>query len=107
MAAAPTDSKGGVEDRHRRIRTTTSSEPEWRQGLITPSGDGTLRGKVRAERSWTSRTLHRVGEWTSHAWAGLVVAIAVAGWLGFGFVVRFPTWWQATLYSVSSAVTLI
>jgi low affinity Fe/Cu permease len=82
-------------------------DQHWRRGLIRGSGARTPLDAARAERTWTSRTLHRVGEWTAHAWAGLVVATAVVAWVGLGIVVAFPTWWQATLYSVSSAVTLI
>ena len=79
----------------------------WRLGLIRGSGATTPRNVARAERTWTSRALHRVGEWTAHAWAGLSVALAVFVWVGVGAVVGFPGWWQATLYSASSSVTLI
>ena len=79
----------------------------WRLGLIRGNGVATPRSAARAERTWTSRALHRVGEWTAHAWAGLSVALAVLAWMGVGFDVGFPGWWQATLFSVSSGVTLI
>jgi low affinity Fe/Cu permease len=79
----------------------------WRLGLIRGNGVTTPLSAARAERTWTSRALHRVGEWTAHAWAGLGVALAVVVWMGVGFVAGFPGWWQATLYSVSSGVTLI
>ena len=80
----------------------------WRRGLVRGSGgEHSLLNEARAERSRTSRALHRVGELTSHAWAGLLVALWVVVWIGIGFVTGFPGWWQTTLYSVSSAVTLI
>ena len=82
-------------------------DPHWRLGLIRGDGATTPRNAARAERTWTSRALHRVGEWTAHAWAGLSVALAVLAWVAVGAVAGFPGWWQAALYSASSAVTLI
>lgn len=79
----------------------------WRRGLIPGLRKQTLLGAARAERTWTSRALHNLGEWTAHASAGLVVALAVVIWMGVGIAVEFPAWWQATLYSVSSCVTLV
>jgi low affinity Fe/Cu permease len=79
----------------------------WRRGLIVGTRKRTLLGEARAQRTWTSRALHQVGEWSAHAWAGLVVALAVVAWVGVGVAVSFPTWWQATLYSVSSSLTLV
>lgn len=79
----------------------------WRRGLIGGTEPKSLLDEARAERSWTSRVLHHVGEWTSHAAAGLVVASAVVVWLAVGIAAGFPPWWQATLYSLSSSVTLV
>ena len=79
----------------------------WRRGLIGADTQKSLLYEERAKRSRTSRLLHNVGEVTSHAWAGLAVALAVVAWVGIGIAVQFPSWWQATLYSVSSVVTLV
>jgi len=78
---------------------------QWRRGLV----DGSRQGRVglASRRRWSSRLLHRLGELTSHSWAGLVVAAAVIGWLGVGAVVGFPGWWVAVLEITSSAVTLV
>lgn len=65
------------------------------------------RSRARPERRWSSRALHRVGEITSHAGAGLVVVAVVLLWLLLGWVQSFPTWWQATLYATSSSITLV
>lgn len=89
---------GGAGDDERR---------HWRLGLVRGEAATSALGAARAERTWTSRALHRLGEWTAHAWAGLGVALSVVVWLGVGLVVGFPAWWQAALYSVSSAVTLV
>lgn len=85
----------------------SANQVRWRRGLIPGARKRTLLGDARAERTWTSRALHRLGEWTAHASAGLIVAFAVVVWMGVGVAVAFPTWWQATLYSVSSSVTLV
>jgi len=78
---------------------------QWRRGLV----DGSRRGRVGlgSRRRWSSRLLHRLGELTSHSWAGSVVAAAVVVWLGVGAVVGFPGWWVAALEITSSAVTLV
>ncbi len=78
---------------------------QWRRGLV----DGSRQGRVGlgSRRRWSSRLLHRLGELTSHSWAGLVVAAAVVVWLGVGAVVDFPGWWVAALEITSSAVTLV
>jgi len=58
-------------------------------------------------RHWTSRFLHRLGEVTAHSKAGVVAALTVVGWALVGVVVAFASWWQVTLFSVTSAVTFI
>jgi low affinity Fe/Cu permease len=85
---------------------TTSRDEHWRQGLVRGSRKTPL-AEARAERTMRSRALHRVGEVTAHAVAGLVVAAVVVAWLAAGIAAGFPTWWQAVLYSVSSSVTLV
>jgi low affinity Fe/Cu permease len=80
----------------------------WRRGRFPGrSRAKTLLDEARAERSRTSRALHRLGEWTAHAWAGLLVALTVVAWVAVGVAVGFPAWWQTTLYSVSSVITLV
>lgn len=99
--------QGDFRGRHHQIRLGAGDDQEWRQGLV--GGSDPRRERIveaRSQRTRTSRLLHRLGEATSHAWAGLVIGSAVCGWLALGFVVGFPSWWQATLYSVSSALTL-
>jgi len=85
--------RGFVESRARRSRLdrfrNTKRDPAW------------------FERRWSSRMLHRLGEITSHAGAGLVVAGSVLAWLVVGAFVGFPSWWEVTLYAASSSVTLI
>jgi len=78
---------------------------QWRRGLV----DGSRPGRVglASRRRWSSRLLHRLGELTSHSWAGSVVAATVVVWLGVGAVVGFPGWWVAALEITSSAVTLV
>lgn len=54
-----------------------------------------------------SRLLHRLGEATSKPAFGIIVAVAVIAWGLLGMGTGFPLWWQLTLYSSSSIVTLI
>lgn len=90
-----------------RAASAPEDDAHWRRGLVGADDSRSLLSDARAQRTWTSRALHHVGEATSHAWAGLIVALAVVTWVALGIVVRFPAWWQATLYSVSATVTLI
>ena len=82
----------------------------WRRGLFGPAK---MTGAPRpAEPSLTgrplaSRPLHRLGDFTAHAVAGLSAALAVFVWLAIGLNSGFPNWWQIVLYSVSSSITLI
>lgn len=59
------------------------------------------------ERHWSSRVLHRVDEYTSHAGAGLLAGAAVLTWTTVGLVAGFPDWWETVLYSTSSCVTVL
>ncbi len=74
----------------------------WRRGLV---GAGSTGGA--AQRRWSSRLLHRVGEATSHSGAGLAVAAGVVVWLVVGAVVGFAAWWIDVLEIASSAITLV
>ncbi len=59
------------------------------------------------QRAWSSRILHRLGQLTAHAGAGLLVGGVVVGWLIVGIAIDFPGWWDNTLYIASSLTTLI
>jgi len=80
---------------------------QWRRGVVDGSRRGRGRVGLASRRRRSSRLLHRLGELTSHSWAGSVVAAAVVVWLGVGAVVGFPGWWVAALEITSSAVTLV
>lgn len=51
--------------------------------------------------------LHRLGELSSHAAAGLLAATLVLTWLVVGLVTSFPSWWETVLYSVTASVTFV
>ena len=57
--------------------------------------------------SWSSRALHRLGDWSSRAAAGVVVACVVAAWVVVGAVAGFPGWWETVLYSTAASVTVV
>jgi low affinity Fe/Cu permease len=97
-----------IQDRRRRVRTGPD-EPEWRRGLIGAAQPPALptHGEGWEERHWSSRALHRLGELSAHAGAGLVAALAVVVWLAVGAASDFPDWWETVLYSSSASVTLI
>jgi low affinity Fe/Cu permease len=96
-----------IADRRRQVRGT--EEPEWRRGLIRGAPGGTLpaHGEGWHERHWSSRALHRLGEASAHAGAGLAAALAVLGWVAVGLATDFPDWWEKVLYASSSSVTLV
>jgi low affinity Fe/Cu permease len=86
--------------------------PQWRRGRVGPSGAPS--GRLVAPSRWRftgrqrgSRFLHRLGEFTAHAAAGLLAAAAVAGWLIVGAKVGYPGWWVTALDTVSASVTLV
>jgi low affinity Fe/Cu permease len=65
------------------------------------------RRRYWRQRAWSSRVLHRLGQLTSHAGAGLMAGGVVLGWLVVGLVIHFPAWWENVLYIASSLTTLI
>jgi low affinity Fe/Cu permease len=87
----------------------------WRRGQIRASDAGADdRGRfgIRVDphhrhRTRSSRVLHRVGDVSSHAGAGLVAAAFVAVWVTVGAIAGFPHWWETVLYSVSASATLV
>ncbi len=111
----PAEDDDVIAQRRREVRSR-AEDPTWRRGLIRSSGDGGTslsppslpeHGDAWGDRHWSSRSLHRLGEVTSHAGAGLVAAAAVLVWLGVGVAVGFPDWWETVLYSSSASVTLV
>jgi low affinity Fe/Cu permease len=84
----------------------------WRRGLIRPDDDDAHRFRLGADphrrhRTRASRVLHRLGDISSHAGAGLVAAAFVLVWVVVGIVWDFPHWWEMVLYSTSASVTLV
>ena len=93
-----------VADRRRQVQDYVEHR-RWWQGIIR--GVRAEPSDERAQRHWTSRSLHRFGDLTSHAGAGLGVVIAVVVWLLVGMALSFPAWWEVVLYAASSSVTLV
>jgi low affinity Fe/Cu permease len=58
-------------------------------------------------RSWSSRALHQLGDWSSRAAAGVVVAGVVLAWVVVGALTDFPRWWETVLYSTAASVTVV
>ncbi len=52
------------------------------------------RRRYWRQRAWSSRVLHRLGQLTSHAGAGLVAGGVIIGWLIVGVAIDFPGWWE-------------
>jgi low affinity Fe/Cu permease len=61
----------------------------------------------RPHRSWSSHILHRLGRWSSKAFAGVTVACSLAAWGVVGVWVGFPRWWETVLYSTTASVTVV
>ena len=108
MTAAPDPRDDVIADRREQVRSG-GEEARWRRGLIgaSPAATRPVHGEGWQARHWSSRTLHRVGELTAHAGAGLAAAAFVFVWLVVGLVAGFPDWWETVLYSTSAAVTLV
>ncbi len=98
-----------ISRRREALRSSDGGGDEWRQGLIRGSAGPGLpgHGESWSDRPWSSRSLHRLGEASAHAAAGLIAALAVVVWAAVGLVVGFPDWWETVLYSTTSAVTLV
>jgi low affinity Fe/Cu permease len=71
---------------------------------LTAPDTSSLRGPHHTR---SSHLLHRLGDWSSKAVAGVTAACLLAGWGVVGLFTGFPSWWQVTLYSTSSAVTVV
>ena len=84
----------------------------WRRGQIEASDDDLPRWRLGADprhrhRTRASRVLHRFGDISSHAAAGLVAAAFVIVWVVVGALSGFPHWWEEVLYATSASVTLV
>jgi low affinity Fe/Cu permease len=108
MPDAPSPPDDAIAHRRRRVRGHPD-QPQWRRGLIraAPAPSLEIHGEDWEHRHWSSRTLHRLGELSAHAGAGLIAASAVVVWLTVGVAYDFPGWWETVLYATSSSVTLV
>ena len=85
----------------------------WRRGRIRPSAQTAHRLPLVPDtwqvsgRQRGSRLLHRLGDFSAHAAAGLFTGTAVIVWLIIGAVVGFATWWVTVLEIASACVTLV
>ena len=99
-----------VERRQRVEHWSPPQELRWRRGQVDADEgqDGPPpRLPAHQHRPSGSRALHRLGDASSHAGAGLLAAGFVLAWLIVGVFVGFPDWWETVFYSSSSAVTLV
>jgi low affinity Fe/Cu permease len=85
------DSPETVSARRSWVRSSRGERKRWRRGQM-------LSSSIREGRPL---------EGSSHAAAGISAAAAVIAWTIVGFAVGFNSWWQTTLYAVSSSVTLV
>jgi low affinity Fe/Cu permease len=86
-----------------RRLATSDGQRRWRRGCFeAPEG-----GTTPAGRRWSSRQLHRLGEITAHAWAGVTVTVVAVGWVAYGAVAGFTAQWQAILTSTAAIVTVV
>jgi low affinity Fe/Cu permease len=84
----------------------TTDVPEFprRVGVFPSAG---FHSDEWTQRHWSSRLLHRVGEYVADAVSGIVAAVLVSIWAVVGLSTGFPHWWQTTLYSVTGSVTFV
>ena len=61
----------------------------------------------RVHRSRSSHALHRLGARSAEASTGVAVATVLLAWGVLGAFVGFPHWWEVTLYSTTSVVTVV
>jgi len=89
-----------------------------RQATVERTDRGRVGGSLRGlpvsnhaagweQRHWTSRLLHRLGDFASDSTAGIAAATLVGAWVVVGLVSGFPAWWQTILYSVTGSVTFV
>ena len=82
-------------------------DPWLREHAAGEEGDHGSAFTVSGHRRWSSRQLHRLGLITSHAWAGSVVLGLVLGWVVWGGVSGFRSYWPIVLQSTTSIVAVI
>jgi low affinity Fe/Cu permease len=90
----------------------SSPNPPAAPGPVSSSGRVDRRPDIGAalrgpHHTWSSHLLHRLGDWSAKAAAGVTVACVLAIWAVVGAVTGFPSWWQVVLYSTTSAVTVV
>ena len=61
----------------------------------------------RPDRRWSSRQLHRLGEATSHAWAGAIVFCVAIAWVVVGAFTDFGNTWQSILSCTTAIITVV
>ena len=102
-----------VQDRRRWVDRQMQERPgvRWRRGQIRPDDETPRLGRGidphRRHRTRSSRVLHRLGDISAHAAAGLVAGAFVVVWVTVGAFARFPHWWETVLYATSASVTLV
>src|SRR5204863_4598463 len=74
----------------RRGQIRASEEDEGRRFLPSPDPH-------RRHRTRPSRVLHRFGDISSHAGAGMAAAAFVVAWAVVGAIAGFPRWWEIVL----------
>ena len=96
-----------LDRRRRKVERQVASarSRRGRKGMITTRNEGTPNR--RPDRRWSSRQLHRLGEATSHAWAGAAILAMAIGWVAFGAATGFGPNWQAILSCSTAIVTVV
>lgn len=111
----PTDESVSSVDRRRHKldhQIASARSRRWRRGARTPDGAQPAGGVAQGERSrpdrrWSSRQLHRLGDATSHAWAGALVLIISVAWVVVGSLTGFSPAWQSILTCSTAIVTVV
>jgi len=84
-----------------------AADDRWVKGIFNRRESGVRTSGEWQSRSRPSRALHRMGQVSAHAGAGLVAAGFVCVWLTLGIATGFPSWWETVLYATSASVTLV
>jgi low affinity Fe/Cu permease len=87
-----------------RDHTADRRDGQRRLGVFPSAG---FHSDEWTQRHWSSRLLHRVGEFVADAVSGIIAAVLVSSWAVVGLFVGFPSWWQTALYSVTGSVTFV
>jgi len=96
------------QDRHRQVRARRleleSSERDSRRIALRRTA---AHSDEWNDHRWTSRVLHRAGDFVGSAGTGVFAAALTASWGILGTIVGFPEWWKTALYSVAGATTFV